>query len=433
MILRNSFILAFFSILSVLLGIVRDRLLAVYVGVGPSLDVYNAAFRIPDLLYGIFLAFITAGTVVPFLTKENKNGEIIESEKRFSALLLFFGFSMTSLSVIVFFTLPLYAKLIVPGFTTEQLKEFIFATRILMFQPLFLGISSLVACFAQLKNEFVYYGVAPLGYSLSIILSIVFLYKDMGVIGLVIGVVVGACVSLLIQSMSLHKHTFSIKKMHFNGKYIYEMLGFALPRSMTNFVSQMRVVFLTAFATTLGVGVLSSFLFAQRITEAVAQIISQSLTTASLPTLSREHEEGRIKEHETMVYHYTKLLFISATCISIIVYFFRIPVVSVLYGNNPSNHLIATLLIGFLVAMPFSMASSYLAVGFYSMKDTKRVLVGNILGSMVCILVCLVFRDKGIFSLMFGIISYYITSSLLYLLLYKQANFLKNSQLNKVK
>lgn len=426
MILRNSFILAFFSILSVLLGIVRDRLLAVYVGVGPTLDVYNAAFRIPDLLYGVFLAFITAGTVVPFLTKENKNGEIIESEKRFSALLFFFSSIMIFLIIFVFFTLPLYARAVVPGFTDEQLREFIFATRILMLQPLFLGVSSLISCFAQLKNEFIYYGIAPLGYSLSIIFGIVFLYRDIGVNGLVFGVIMGALTSLLIQAISLRKHKFSIRRAHFNIKYIYELLRFALPRSFTNLVSQARVMFLTAFATTLGVGVLSSFLFAQRITDAITQIISQSLTTASLPVLSREHEEGRIKEHEKLVHHYTRLLFVSAACISVVVYFLRVPVVSILYSRNPANHMIATLLVGFLIAMPFSMASSYLAVGFYSMKDTKRVLIGNILGSMVCVLVCLVFRDKGVISLMFGIISYYATSSTTYFILYKQANFLKN-------
>lgn len=426
MIIRNSFILAFFSVLSVLLGIVRDRLLAVYVGVGPSLDVYNAAFRLPDLLYGIFLAFITAGTVVPFLTKENKNGEIIESEKRFSALLFFFGSIMIFLVVFVFFTLPFYARLIVPGFSDIQLHEFIFATRILMLQPLFLGVSSLISCFAQLKNEFIYYGIAPLGYSFCIILGIIFFYKDMGINGLVTGVILGAFVSFCIQAISLRKHKFSIRRAHFEFKYIKELLLFALPRSFTNVVSQMRVMFLTAFATTLGVGVLSSFLFAQRITDAVTQIISQSLTTASLPVLSKEHEEGRIKEHERLVHHYTKLLFLVAIGVSMIVYLFRDIIIGLLYSHNPANHLIATFLVGFLIALPFSMASSYLAVGFYSMKDTKRVLIGNIFGSMICVLVCILFRKYGIYSLMFGIVSYYSVSSTMYFFLYKQANFLKN-------
>jgi putative peptidoglycan lipid II flippase len=428
MILKNSALLAVFSVLSVLLGIVRDRLLAVYVGVGPVLDVYNASFRIPDLIYGVFLAFITAGTVVPFLTRENKDGKIIESEKRFTSLLFFFSVMMSVLIIFVMFTISLYAKFIVPGFTDEQLSLFIFATRLLMFQPLFLGVSSLISCFAQLKNEFLYYGMAPLGYSLGIISGIVFFYKDFGVKGLIYGVLIGAIVSLLIQSISLRAHKFSIKRHNVRAMYVKELILFAFPRSFTNVISQLRVVFFTAFATTLGPGVLSSFLFAQRVTDALSQVISQSVTTASLPVLSREHEEGRIKQHEALVYKYTSVLFFGAIVLAVCVYPLRHIVVAILYSHNAANNLIATFLVGFLVALPFSMASSYLAIGFYSMKDTKKVFFGNLAGTVASILTCFFFRDLGIASLMYGIIVYYFTSSVLYAILYKRSHFLARSR-----
>ena len=75
MILRNSAILAFFSIISLLLGIFRDRILAQVVGVGPMLDVYNAAFRIPDLVYAVLLSVVSAATVVPFISKAAREKE----------------------------------------------------------------------------------------------------------------------------------------------------------------------------------------------------------------------------------------------------------------------------------------------------------------------------------------------------------------------
>ena len=427
MIIRNSILLAIFSVLSVLLGVVRDRLLAMYVGVGPVLDVYNASFRLPDLVYGVFLAFITAGTVVPFLTRENKDGKIIESEKRFTSLLFFFSLMMILLIIFVMFTISLYARFIVPGFSSEQLQEFIFATRMLMVQPLILGVSSLISCFAQLKNEFIFYAIAPLGYSLGIIFGIVFLFNGFGVNGLVIGVLIGALVSLLIQSISLKKHKFSIQKHNLSFIYIKELLHFALPRSFTNIVSQLRVVFFTAIATTLGGGVLSAFLFAQRITDALAQVISQSVTTASIPTLSREHEEGRIQEHEHLVHKYTAILFFTAIPIGIIVYLFRDIIISILYGNNEANNLIATFLVGFLIVLPFSMASSYLVAGFYSMKNTGKVFIGNLIGTIMGVLVCLHYKDLGIISLIYGTVSYYIISFLLFTIMYQRSHFFRNS------
>ncbi len=416
-------LLAFFSVLSVLLAIVRDRLLAVYVGVGPMLDVYNASFRIPDLLYGLFLSFITAGTIVPFLTKENKNGEIIESEKRFSSVLMFFSLMMSILIIVVIFTIQFYAKYVVPGFNEDQIRLFIVVTRILMVQPLILGISSLISCFAQLKNEFIYYGLAPLGYSVGIILGIVLFYKQIGLHGLALGVTIGALFSLIIQAISLRKYKFSIKKSHFSLKHIKELYRLAIPRSATNIISQLRVLFFTAFATTLGPGVLSAFLFAQKITDAISQIISQSVGTASLPTLSREYEDNRIKEHERLVYKYTKLLFLIAIPISLVTFFLRDFVVFMLYDHSGANELISTFLVGFLILLPFSMSSSYLAIGFYSMKNTSKVLIGNFIATVLAVLICIYFKDKGIYSLIYGTVSYYIISNMIYMFLYKRCNF----------
>jgi peptidoglycan biosynthesis protein MviN/MurJ (putative lipid II flippase) len=157
MIFKNSLLLAIFSAASLFLAIIRDRLLATHVTVGSTLDIYNAAFRVPDLVYGALLAFVTAGTVVPYLTKENNHGAILDPRQKLYSLTLFFGGIISILSVVVGLLLPLYARYIVPGFTEEQVDTFIFATRLLLIQPFFLGISSLISCFADTRNEGVIY------------------------------------------------------------------------------------------------------------------------------------------------------------------------------------------------------------------------------------------------------------------------------------
>ena len=169
MIFKNSVLLAIFSILSVLLGIFRDRLLATIVGIGPTLDIYNAAFRIPDFLYALSLAFVTSGTVVPFLTVEDKHGHVLDARHKLSSISLFFAGVISLLGIFIAITLPLYARFIVPGFTEDQLSTFISVSRIMLVQPALLGLTSLISCFARLKNHFVLYGIAPLGYSLGII------------------------------------------------------------------------------------------------------------------------------------------------------------------------------------------------------------------------------------------------------------------------
>ncbi len=418
MILKNSALLAIFSILSVLLGIVRDRLLATEVGVGQVLDIYNAAFRLPDFLYAMSLAFVTAGTVVPFLTAENKAGHMIDSRHKLSSISLFFGGVASLIALFIVITLPMYARFIVPGFTDEQLEVFINITRIMMIQPIILGVTSLISCFAQLKNHFVLYGIAPLGYSVGIIFGIVKLYPLYGVHGLIYGVLLGATLSFGIQIWSLRGARMMEVLPYFSSKHIKELFHLALPRSGVNILTQLRVIFFTAFATTLGPGVLSSYLFAQRITDAVQQVIQQSITTASLPVLSKEFIENKIGEYKKVVKRYVLLLGTVGIFASWVLFVLQDWVIKILYGDTHANGMIAFFLIGFLVALPLQMMIGYFSISLYSAKDSKSVLYANLIATVLAVYACYATQSLGNISLVYGVIvmaiANFATISLLY-------------------
>ncbi|MBP6948482.1 MAG: hypothetical protein KBC41_02465 [Candidatus Pacebacteria bacterium] len=424
MILKNSALLAIFSMLSVLLGIVRDRLLATHVGVGPILDIYNASFRLPDFLYAMSLAFVTAGTVVPFLTIENKSGNIIDSRHKFSSISLFFAGFASLTGLIIAITIPLYARFIVPGFTEDQLTVFISVTRLLMLQPILLGITSLISCFAQMKNHFVLYGIAPLGYSLGIIGGIVFLYPPYGVHGLIYGVLIGAFVSFLIQLYSLRGTRMIDVFPYFSFKHIKELFSLAYPRTGVNILTQLRTIFFTAFATTLGPGILSAYLFAQRITDAVTQVIQQSVTTASLPVLSKEFVEHKIDTYKHVVKKYVLTLGAIGFFASSAIYFLKDVVITVLYGNTSAHSLISFFLVGFLIVLPFHMMTGFFSISLYSAKDTKSVFYSNFVSTVVAVLACYVTQHMGNISLLYGVIAMSLSNFVVISFLYSRKKLL---------
>jgi putative peptidoglycan lipid II flippase len=422
MIFKNSILLGIFSFLSVLLGIFRDRLLATTVGVGPVLDIYNAAFRFPDFLYALSLAFVTAGTIVPFLTIEDKNGNVVDSRHKLSSVSLFFAGCISLLAIVIAITLPLYARYVVPGFTEEQVEVFISVTRLMLIQPMLLGITSLISCFAQLKNHFILYGVAPLGYSSGVIFGIVFLYPAYGVHGLIYGVLLGATLSLGIQAISLRKAKMMEVFPYFSFEDVKEVVRLGFPRTGVNVLTQGRIMFFTAFATTLGPGMLSSYLFAQRITEAVTQIIQQSVTTASLPVLSKEFVEHRIAEYKSVVRRYVMILGSIGIIASYSIYMLQDFVIEALYGKTNAHEQIAYFLMGFLIILPFNMMIGYISIGLYSMKDTKSVLVANVIATTFAIIVCYTTKHLGMVSLLYGVITMAVLNFLLlgYLYLHKK-------------
>lgn len=419
MILKNSALLAIFSIVSVLLGIFRDRLLATHVGIGPLLDVYNASFRLPDFLYSLSLAFVTAGTVVPFLTIENKNGHMIDARHKLSSISLFFAGGASLLGLVIAITIPLYARVIVPGFSGEQLEMFISVTRIMMVQPVLLGLTSLISCFAQMKNHFILYGIAPLGYSLGIILGIISLYPRYGVHGLIYGVLLGASLSFLIQLYSLRGKKMLQVLPYFSFKDIKELISLGFPRTGVNVLTQGRVIFFTAAATTFGPGALSSYLFAQRITDAVTQVIQQSITTASLPVLSKEFIENRMDEYKKVVKTYVLLLGTIGFFAAVSIYFLQDIVVWLLYGNTAYKDAIIFFLQGFLVALPLQMMIGYFSISLYSAKDTKSVFYSNLISTIIAVIVCYSTQSSGAISLVYGVIAMsvanFIAISLLYM------------------
>lgn len=424
MILKNSALLAIFSMLSVLLGILRDRLLSTHVGVGPILDIYNASFRLPDFLYAMSLAFVTAGTVVPFLTIENKSGNIIDSRHKLSSVSLFFAGFASLTGLIIAITIPLYARFIVPGFTEDQLTVFISVTRLLMLQPILLGITSLISCFAQMKNHFVLYGIAPLGYSLGIIGGIVFLYPPYGVHGLIYGVLIGAFVSFLIQLYSLRGTRMIDVLPYFSFKHIKELFSLAYPRTGVNILTQLRTIFFTAFATTLGPGILSAYLFAQRITDAVTQVIQQSVTTASLPVLSKEFVEHKIDTYKHVVKKYVLTLGAIGFFASSAIYFLKDVVITVLYGNTNAHSLISFFLVGFLIVLPFHMMTGFFSISLYSAKDTKSVFYSNFVSTVVAILACYVTQHMGNISLLYGVIAMSLSNFVVISFLYSRKKLL---------
>jgi putative peptidoglycan lipid II flippase len=403
MVLRNSAILAFFAVLSLILGIFRDRLLAQIVGVGPMLDVYNAAFRIPDLVYGLLLAAVSAATVVPFITKAAKN-DPEELARKFNSLFFFFGFSLVIISIVVSLFLPVLTPYVVPGFDEFQRHYFILCSLILMVQPLFLGLSALVSSLAQVKHRFIVYSIAPLIYTGVIIASIPLLYPRYGVEGIAWGVVVGAILSFLVQSYTLYESRMKLSLSMFSWGHVRAHIRIAIPRSLSTVVSRIRDLVFVAIATSLGVGVLSIYLFAQRIIDAFVQVVVQSAATATLPLLAHKHANGEHTDYARILKLNLTSIFLVSVCAGVVIILFGDTIVHILYGNVAGADDIARMATYFAISLPVYALNIYFVSAFSASKDTMGLFYANLIASSAGVgtLVIASSRGLGIFSLVVG-------------------------------
>src|SRR3989344_3667124 len=191
---QAAYVLAGFSILSQVLGLLRDRTFAHLFGAGPTLDAYFAAFRIPDLLFAFLTLFVSSFALIPLLSARDgqEQGTLVGN------VLFIFGVVAIAVSGAVWFLLPQLVPLLFPGFPPETLAKTILLSRIMLVQPFLLGLSSIASSMVQVLRQFLLYAVAPVLYNVGIIAGALIFYPNLGLEGLAGGGVLGAPQFLLV-------------------------------------------------------------------------------------------------------------------------------------------------------------------------------------------------------------------------------------------
>ena len=159
---QAAYVLALFAFASQLLAIVRDRLLAHTFGAGGELDIYYAAFRIPDLLFVLFASALSVFVLLPFVTQKAENDGSKEGARVLSQMFTLFLFVYSALAVALALSAPFYVSYVFPGLA-DSAETLTMLIQILLLQPLLLGISSLCGVVTQMHHRFVLYAISPCG------------------------------------------------------------------------------------------------------------------------------------------------------------------------------------------------------------------------------------------------------------------------------
>lgn len=367
------------ALLSRLLGLFRDNLLANLLEKTQA-DIYFAAFRIPDLVYAIL---ITGGITAAFLPvfsaqikKSKKQAEILTNN-----VLTFFLLALIVISVILAIFTPFLINLIVPGFSPAQKALTSTLTRIMFFSPILLGLSVLFSSILRYFNLFLATALAPICYNLGIIFGIVFLRPSLGLTGLAWGVILGAFLHLAIQIPPLLKSGF---RPHFAFNFkcpgLKKIFYLMLPRSLGSTAYQINLIIITAIASTLAIGSIRIFNFANNLQGVTIGLIGLSFASASFPFLSRHFankEKGEFLKNFSSVFRQILFLVIP---LSFLTFLLRAQIVRVILGTSIlgnglfdwwDTRLTAACLAIFSVSLFASCLIPFLARTFFSFQNTK--------------------------------------------------------------
>ena len=186
------------GLLSRLLGVLRDRMLAGIFGASRELDIYYAAFQIPDFMFTLFLLGASAVAILPVFTQV-KEADAGKAKKLIEELAGLFLFGALAAVFLAFILAPFVVPWFAPGFSAKERTLTIVLTRLMMLSPLLLGLSSIVSSVLQSYRRFLVFALSSIFYNFGIIAGILFFLPIFGLPGLALGVVLGASLHFLVQ------------------------------------------------------------------------------------------------------------------------------------------------------------------------------------------------------------------------------------------
>jgi len=372
------------TLLSRILGYIRDAVIAWYFGAGFNSDAFIAAFRIPNLLRRLFGEGAISNAFVPvltdYLTRDGKD-EAFRLAK--SALWIL----SIILVVIVFCGIilaPLIVKIIAPGFidAPEKLSLTITLTRIMIPYIFFIGLVALCMGILNVFGHFATPALTPVLLNLAMILSVLFLcpYFSKPVLGLAVGVMIGGVLQLGFQLPAMAGKGFIFRQktkiIHPGLKKIGQLM---IPVIFGGAVYQINTLVDQLLGSLLQQGSITVLYFADRLVQFPLGLFAIATGTAVLPSLARQAASGDIEAlKDTFGYSVRLTLFLTIpSMIGLII--LREPIIACLFQRGEfsliATRLTAQALLYYAIGLWAFSAVRIVAASFFALKDTRTPMI----------------------------------------------------------
>ena len=297
--IKSTGTFSFFTLISRVLGYLRDVLIAIYLGSGPLADAFFVAFRIPNTFRRLFSEGSFNAAFVPSYSSElissKKNAQIF-ANNIFNLLLI----GLLVLVLIIEIFMPWFIILIAPGFkeNLEKLELTIYLTRITFPFLLFVSLSSFFAAILNTHNKFALSAAVPIVLNILLILTLLLgkYLNDKLVVYLSYSVTVAGLIQLILLVIFSKKFFRANLNFQFKiGKKVKFFFKKLLPSIFSSGVTQINILIGTIIAS-FQASAVSYLYYADRIYQINLAIAGIAIGTVLLPSLSKYIKEKNNKK-----------------------------------------------------------------------------------------------------------------------------------------
>ena len=440
---RSTLIIAVFFGLEKLLGFFRNVLIARTFNLSTELDAFNAANNIPDLIFALISGGALAMAFIPILSEYRESKSKTEMWDLFSQITN--GVFLVTLALSVM--MAINAKQLVsweigiaPGFTTTQQNLVTVLMRFNLIATLLFSLGGLAVAGLQAQQHFLIPALAPSMYDIGSLIGIVILAPEkgyqlgpitlpaynLGVFGLVYGVIIGASLFLLIQIPTLVKFGFRWQpKLKLNDPGVLKVVRLMAPRVLTVFFIQLVFIVQDNLASRLSIGAVTALVYGWLFMQLPESLIGTALGTALLPTMSEQIIKGEKAGFQKTLEKTIRVITALTIPIAFILAINLRPIIQLLGFDQLGTDLVLWTARAYLVGLVGHSLLEVAARSFYAQLNAKTPLVasGLTLGAFILLAIPLsrVLGAPGIG--LANSLAYTAEAVLLFILLYRIAPY----------
>ena len=413
------------TLLSKVLGLVREMLLANKYGTGLISDSFIISLNIPTVLISAIAGAILTNYITVYADAEKK-GE--KTASRFNGNLISVAFIISTIIVIIFmaFTKPI-VRLFAAGFGEDELTYLVTLSRITIFCMYFIISAHIFKGFLEYKGKFLgtsLYGILMnAGMIAGILFSTTENYQVLG-----FGVIAGYVLSFIVLSILAAKNKFRVTpNIDIKEENFKKLIVLTLPILLNDAVWQINGIVDKSIASTVGEGYISSINYSHYIVDMVSSIFATSLVTVFFPNIVKIFKTNGIEEVKSKTRTILKFVgFVAIPCTALIAIYSESIVRILLFRgafNESSLTTTSTAVSIYCLALFFVCSKTILFKVFYALQDTRSPTRSAIISIATNIILTLILvRVVGYIGIIIATIIASITSTILLLYMFKRKN-----------
>jgi putative peptidoglycan lipid II flippase len=368
------------TLVSRILGLVRDIVFARYFGASLVMDAFLVANRIPNMLRRFFAEGAFSQGFVPVMARYREQHDHQDAQEFVDSVAGTFGIILFLVTLVGVIAAPLLVAVVAPGFVGAD-GRFELATLMLRFTFPYLFFVSLTAFAGGILNT---YGRFAIPAFTPVILNIVLiagaiwlapLLEEPGM-ALAYGVLVAGLLQLLFQvPFLLRIRALPRPKWAIHHEGVRRVMTLMLPAIFGSSVAQINVLVGGIIASMLGVGKISLLYYSDRLMEFPLGLFGIALATVTLPYLSRQHAKGSHEEFSATIDWSMKLVLLIALPAAVGLIVLAEPLVAtIFYGGvftEDDVRMAGLALQAFAIGLVGFSYVKILAPAYFAREDTK--------------------------------------------------------------